>query len=209
MTFIWIIFDFDDVVSHKRKWFRSILEQANRSVEFDVESALKYLREKQDEWLSGKMSTPEVVEGFSKRVGTEVSYDIIKTAMEDSILPEQEVLDIIASLREKDYKICMLTDNPTDRIEMILVREDVAPLFDRITGSGYLGIMKDEPVVFIKLAKQLGISPEEALFIDDNESNCLNAQAAGMSALHFKLSEESDDNGERLLKGLKSFGIEF
>ncbi|MCB9834077.1 MAG: HAD-IA family hydrolase [Planctomycetes bacterium] len=48
------------------------------------------------------------------------------------------------------------------------------------------GLRKPEPAVFAALLGRLGRPPEELLFVDDVERNCLAARAAGIAAHRFR-----------------------
>lgn len=51
------------------------------------------------------------------------------------------------------------------------------------------GVRKPDPEAYLGPARALGVAPRECLFVDDRALNCRGAEAAGMSAHHFRDTE--------------------
>jgi HAD superfamily hydrolase (TIGR01509 family) len=49
-----------------------------------------------------------------------------------------------------------------------------------------MGLRKPDPEIFLRAARELGLQPEQCLFIDDRANNCDAARGVGMRALHFQ-----------------------
>lgn len=60
-----------------------------------------------------------------------------------------------------------------------------AAVFDRLFHSCQLGFMKPDRRYFEAIVSELRLAPEEILFIDDAESNVLEASGAGLQAAQF------------------------
>jgi putative hydrolase of the HAD superfamily len=58
-------------------------------------------------------------------------------------------------------------------------------LFDHLTWSCELGIVKPDPAIYLHTVKKLNVSPEKALFIDNLEKNIVGAEAVGLHAALF------------------------
>lgn len=111
--------------------------------------------------------------------------------------PEMEIFELIAELK-KNYKIGLIS-NISDTIEHYL---PTAPtdLFDEQTLSYRVGVPKPSQEIFKIHLERTGVAADQAVFIDDRESNCEGARAVGLHAIHFKHLEQ--------LKGdLKKLGI--
>ena len=77
------------------------------------------------------------------------------------------------------------------------------PFFDHFHGivvSGDLGLLKPDPAIYHRLAKDYGIDLHRCVFIDDLERNVAAARAVGMQALVFT-------NPEKLSTDLKALGF--
>jgi putative hydrolase of the HAD superfamily len=57
--------------------------------------------------------------------------------------------------------------------------------FDVRVWSHEIGVVKPDPYIYRHMLKLLAVEPEEALFLDDNETNVLAARALGLHALKF------------------------
>lgn len=73
-------------------------------------------------------------------------------------------------------------------------------LFDVQTLSYQVGYAKPSPEIFNVHLKEMGIMPQDAVFIDDRESNCEGARAVGMQAIAYQ-------NIEQLKEELKLLNI--
>lgn len=58
--------------------------------------------------------------------------------------------------------------------------------FTAMVISAEVGVVKPDAKIYQIALEQLGVSPSEAVFVDDFIENVKGAQAVGMSAIHFK-----------------------
>ena len=72
--------------------------------------------------------------------------------------------------------------------------------FDYLTFSCNLGIVKPDPAIYLHTVKKLGVAPDQALFIDNLETNITGAEAVGLHAALFQ-------NVEQLQKDLSRRGF--
>lgn len=100
---------------------------------------------------------------------------------------------MVAALRQvkSRYKIACLTNNmplghgpgmalQADRAAAIA---EVMTLFDAVVESSKIGIRKPEPGFYLKACDMLGITPEQAVFLDDLGINLKPAAAMGMRTI--------------------------
>ena len=59
-------------------------------------------------------------------------------------------------------------------------------IFDRKFYSAVIGYTKPNAEIFAYVCEELGISPEEAIFVDDNEKNIIAAESFGIKSIKFK-----------------------
>ncbi|MBB6118741.1 HAD family hydrolase [Nocardiopsis algeriensis] len=62
-------------------------------------------------------------------------------------------------------------------------RSHFATTFDAVVVSGEVGMRKPEPRIYLHTCEQLGLSPEDCVFIDDLESNVRSAEELGMAGI--------------------------
>jgi len=77
----------------------------------------------------------------------------------------------------------------------------IADAFDLIVLSAELGLAKPDPRIYQMTLSQLGVPPEQALFIDDMARNIEAAHRLGIQTLHFREPEEAYRRLDALLGG--------
>lgn len=112
---------------------------------------------------------------------------------------------LIAALRtlRGRYRIGLISNAFDSLRDELTHRWQIADLFDAITISAELGVMKPAPVVFLHALGQFGIAAEAAVFIDDFAHNIAGARAVGLHAIHYPPTLQAAD----LLAALHDLGI--
>lgn len=100
------------------------------------------------------------------------------------------LLEHIRSLKS-DYLTGMITNAWPGIRHWLTEVWKVADAFDSIVVSAEVGLIKPGPEIYQLALDQLGILPEEAVFLDDLIENVRGAQAAGMKAVHFTTREDA------------------
>jgi putative hydrolase of the HAD superfamily len=94
------------------------------------------------------------------------------------------------AIKEAGLKIGILSNMGANTLRF--VRRDFSWLnrFDQLTWSCELGVVKPEAAIYRHAIGELGVRPDEALFIDNLEENLVGARAVGLHVLHFTDVEE-------------------
>lgn len=123
--------------------------------------------------------------------------------------PDQMIKDMMAMKKEKKdvlalathlhqkYKTAYFTNYDKDFFREFDRRFRPNQYFDYGIASYQIHSKKPEPEGFIRILKQFKLNPEEAVFIDDNEANLVNARELGINVIHFK---NIDDFKRELIK---------
>jgi len=56
-------------------------------------------------------------------------------------------------------------------------------VFDVVVDSSEVGLRKPDSAIYLLTCERLGVKPDEAVFLDDNERNCEGARAVGLHAI--------------------------
>jgi HAD superfamily hydrolase (TIGR01509 family) len=169
-----IIFDFFDVI--RTDSYKGWLKKRDQPLEG------RYLE------INQKMDRGEIdVQAFLAHLGelTGQSPQAIEEEMEAATEINYDVLAIIEGLRNKDYKIGLLSNAPSEFIRDILKQHDLEQFFDTIVISSEVGLIKPEPEIFHYILKQMNVSASETIFIDDNPHNVKAAEEVGIQGLLF------------------------
>jgi beta-phosphoglucomutase len=105
--------------------------------------------------------------------------ELLKTLSPADILPG--VVETIRALKERRVKIAIGSSSKNART--ILRAVGLEETFDVIADGNHITRSKPDPEVFTIAARQLGVSPEECLVVEDAEAGVEAALAAGMSVL--------------------------
>jgi haloacid dehalogenase superfamily, subfamily IA, variant 3 with third motif having DD or ED/haloacid dehalogenase superfamily, subfamily IA, variant 1 with third motif having Dx(3-4)D or Dx(3-4)E len=97
---------------------------------------------------------------------------------------DRQLLDFLRSLRGKC--ITGLISNAWSDLRDYIVREKMDDAFDHIIISAEVGVAKPEAKIFQIALKQAGVSPSEAVFVDDFTVNIEGCEKVGIRGIHFK-----------------------
>ena len=94
-----------------------------------------------------------------------------------------ESLWLLKTLREKGYKVGLITNTFSDERDMILA-SPLYPLFDAAMISYEQGLLKPDPEIYRRAMLALGVEPENCLYVGDGGSHELQAaRSLGMQAI--------------------------
>lgn len=83
----------------------------------------------------------------------------------------QERLDIVAQLKQKGYRIYMLSNGNDLHFEFIHTTYHLDAYFERFFLSQQMHMAKPEPEIFVRVNDAIGGTPDNTVFIDDLSAN--------------------------------------
>lgn len=98
--------------------------------------------------------------------------------------PFEETNDLAIRLKSEGYGIYLLS-NANINIMKQLGHAPACRFLDGIVVSAEERLMKPDPAIFRLLCDRFDLEPEECIFVDDNEDNCIGAEVADMRSFHF------------------------
>ncbi len=102
-----------------------------------------------------------------------------------------ETVDILTALRQKDkYRLLALTNWSHETFPTALELFDFLHWFEGIVVSGEEKLIKPDPRIYQVLLERYNVTPQRALFIDDNVKNVAGAEAVGLHAVHFQSPQQ-------------------
>jgi putative hydrolase of the HAD superfamily len=99
--------------------------------------------------------------------------------------PHTEMLTAIRRIRAEGLQTAALTNNwaGDDGMTMAERAPELAVLFDLIVESAVEGLRKPDPRIYELTCERLGVSPTDAVFLDDLGVNLKSARALGMTTI--------------------------
>jgi len=122
-------------------------------------------------------------------------HEVEKIA-EDTVLNDEkffffeDVFEVIPRLRQK-YLLGVVSDT-WPSLDRVFKNVGLREYFSTFVMSSILGVIKPHELMYNTALKELGLRPEEALFIDDNLSNLEGAKKLGIQTI-LMVREESPD----------------
>jgi putative hydrolase of the HAD superfamily len=111
---------------------------------------------------------------------------------------DHTLIHFIRSLRPR-HKTGLIS-NAWSGLRAYIAHQKFEDAFDNLTISAEIGVMKPKAEIYLLALEQLGVRPNEALFVDDFIENVDGARAVGMTAIHFRDPESATEELNRLLK---------
>lgn len=117
--------------------------------------------------------------------------------------PIEENVELFKQLKASgNYKIYALTNWSAEKWDKSLELFPFFQFFDGVVVSGQEKMRKPSPEIYELILNRFQISPEKAIFIDDNEENVTAAKALKIHGIHYK-------SPQQLLKNLQSCQLIF
>jgi len=146
----------------------------------------------------GEISTEEHWAQVTKRLrrpASETQY--IRDAFFAGDVVDRELIDFIRSLRPK-YKTGLISNAWPDLRDYI-VEQKFDDAFDHMVISAEVGVIKPEARIYQIALEQAGVSPSEAVFVDDFIENIEGCEDVGMQGIHFRNPDQALENLQNLL----------
>jgi putative hydrolase of the HAD superfamily len=148
----------------------------------------------------GELEIPEFEQRFGPLLGVRENEGMVRRLFA-GVRADDRMVDAVRRVKESGRPTGLISNSwggaSYDRVE-------VDDLFDAVVISGKVGLHKPEPEIFRLGAEQLGVAPEECVFVDDLRENCEGAEAVGMTAILHRGPDGTIPELERLL-GIELF----
>jgi putative hydrolase of the HAD superfamily len=98
---------------------------------------------------------------------------------------EPATVDILADLHDGGTRMALLSNAGFDFVSAFTYAP-MGSYFERIFVSAELDSIKPDPAIYLEVAGELGITPEQMVFIDNKSVNTDAAAALGITTHHFE-----------------------
>lgn len=110
-----------------------------------------------------------------------------------------ELLAYIAELKKRGFKLGILSNITNNWVRDEFLSKEEQGLFDAMVFSYEVGVSKPDPRIFLLAAEQLGVIPEQVLFVDDLARYCDAAEGVGMQAVVYENTTDAISRIDKLL----------
>jgi putative hydrolase of the HAD superfamily len=128
---------------------------------------------------------------LSEDLGRPVELHGFGEAYFAELKPNEPMLDHMRELRERGYRMALLTNNVREWQPLWRPVLPIDEIFEVLVDSGFVGMRKPDPEIYELTLERLDLPAAACLFLDDTEVNCDAARALGMAAVHFRDTEQA------------------
>jgi epoxide hydrolase-like predicted phosphatase len=166
---------------------------------YDELSSLVFDSPSSHQAMLGLIGVHEHWEAVRSSLGISLeSFPSVRNAFWAGDALDTSLVDFLRALRPR-YQTALLS-NAWGDLRGVLDREwNILDAFDQVIISAEVGLVKPDERIFRLALERLGITPGEAVFVDDFTENITGARAAGLHAIHFRSADQARAEVEQLL----------
>lgn len=179
-----VLFDFDGVLTIDATGSHSICNYISEITGIDIAILKNEYYKYNNDLLYGIRKHEDIWKEFCEGIGVYISIQILRDSFINTPI-DHGMFRLLTQLKEKGYKIGMVTDNKSDRIKTITKFYNWNQLFDNISISAEIGSGKEEELIFVNSLENIGLQAEECVFIDNQEKNLLVPKRMGMNVIYY------------------------
>ena len=126
------------------------------------------------EELGVPMSPAEIYAAFQRET---------RKAYGESIPLKMGVKETLYALKQKGFRLCVLTASPNILSELCLKRLQIFDLFEKVWSIDDFALTKADKAIYLEAAKRLGVDISDCVMVDDHLGVLKVAKAAGMATV--------------------------
>ena len=146
----------------------------------------------------GAISEEAHWEAVARRLNRPQEIEAIRAEFFAGDVLDRGLVNFIRSLRPR-WKTGVIS-NAWSGMRAYITAQKFDDAFDGLVMSAEVGVAKPKAEIYLLALEQLGVSPGEAVFVDDFDENVEGARVVGMSAIHFRDPESALAELKSLLK---------
>jgi len=198
MTIRAVFFDFGGVIA--RTEYQAPRQHLAERLGMEYEDVVKIVFDSQssDRAAVGEINADEHWAEVMKRLKQPMSEkEAVREEFFAGDVIDREIVEYLRSLRP-DYYVGLISNAWSDLRDYI-TSQKFADAFEHMIISAEVGAAKPEARIYQIALEQAGVSPNEAVFVDDFYANIEGCQAVGMHGIHFQNPEQALNELKQLL----------
>jgi len=194
-----IIFDFGGVLAEEG--FKEGLMTIGKEKGFDPDHFFKILSELvyQTGYVTGSADEHAYWKAVREKTGVTGEDKKLREEVLRRLKLRPEMMEVVKKIKSSGFIVAILSDQ-TNWLDDLNQRTPFYQHFDHVFNSFYLKKTKRDPSLFRDICVQLGLKPEEILFVDDSPDNIKRAASEGLKTIHFKGVSEFEKEIQKFIK---------
>ncbi len=187
-----LVLDYGAVISQPQDSARvdAILEIVGRDRSVFHEAYIAH----RDDYDRGRISGENYWSRVLESLGVHRDESDIRRLLEEDVkswtIMNEEMIAFITENRENIHELAIISNMTVDTLAYLQANCRWLSLFDTLTFSCELGVIKPDPAIYESCLEGLAAAPDECLFVDDSADNVRGAVKAGMRAVQFTSQNE-------------------
>lgn len=178
-----LIFDYGKVISDSpRTHVRKDIAEAFKSTEDAVGKVIGKLIGR---FREGKLSEDEFWKIMARELDREIpknKHELWRNDFRKKLVIFDDMLELVRELKVKGLKVGVMSNNIKPFVDVIRERQGFSE-FELVLNSCEVGLSKPNEDIYQLALSELGLSPNEVLFVDDQKENIDTAKRLGMCVL--------------------------
>jgi epoxide hydrolase-like predicted phosphatase len=158
----------------------------------EISDTLVHLKGPAIQYESGLLTTDEFFLEVRQRTGLPLTKERLREAYCDIFSPIPSTFEVITRLKGR-YKLALLSNTSEWHFEHGIRQAEIFPLFDTVTLSYQVGVMKPAEAIYRDALAKLDLPPDACVYIDDLKENVEAGARLGMRAIHYRSPEQLND----------------
>jgi len=184
-----VIFDFGGVLGPRSNNWSSTHHNISKLTGLPPESLAKTLEAMTFDMETGRASVQDFWKKVIEMSPNKLTKEELEEAYEANFRGNDEVFEMAKELKSKDYRVAILSNASKRWMSFKITRFHLREIFDKIYSSASLGMIKPNPEIYKYVLHDLGVAPDEVIFIDDLPENIKAANALGITGIVYKTPE--------------------
>lgn len=184
-----IVFDLGGVIFSSNATSYEGREKLARQIGIEPSKLQEFWFERREQIIIGKISEDGF---FGELISTHqlpISLQEIKDIIRDSDVINQEMLTILAGLKNH-FQLFALTNDVKEWIEYRINKFNLKKYFEMILSSSEIGLAKPDPKIYNYLFQKTDLNAKDIIFVDDRIENVNAAESLGIKSFHFTNAKE-------------------
>lgn len=200
-----VIFDMDGVLIEAKDWHYEALNKALNLFGMQI-SRYDHLvtydglpTKKKLEMLSTERGLPKALHQFINDMKQQYTMEIVYADCKPTFYHEYA----LSKLKNNGYKMAVCSNSIRNTVDIMMEKAALSEYFEFYISNQDVKNGKPDPEMYIKAIKQLGLTPQECMIIEDNENGIKAAKGSG--AWVMEVEEVDDANYQNIEEHIKLF----
>jgi putative hydrolase of the HAD superfamily len=135
-------------------------------------------------YLVGRAPERDFWSLFRRMTGVRADDAALRREILERFHLRPRMLELVRALRAKGLRVAILSDQ-TDWLDVLEARDRFCESFDRVYNSFRVGKTKRDPSLFEDVSRDLGLRPDQIVFVDDKPDHVERARSRGLHGIVF------------------------